>query len=269
MMAIMVVSLTPTVTSSTTVVVWSGIVNLPDGAVIDDDQVVQVQPGTEIRIGEGESIEVDGRLSVLGTENQQVTVNSIEGKHDGIHFTSDSRGLGSSISHLKIENASRGIIIVDSDPMMNNITVLNADFVAVDLFSSANPQITNLTILGGGQDVHGISGTWRYGIGLSLGSGSAPLVNGFLADSLVTRALNVWGGSGGVINDISITNVSGATLAVSSGIWVEDSVLLISDTEVEKSDNGIFVRHISEGFTTRPTLAVSYTHLTLPTILLV
>jgi len=252
--AIMVLSLAPTVTSSTTLVVWSGIVNLPDGAVIDDDQVVQIQPGTEIRIGEGESIEIDGRLSVLGTENQQVTVNSIDGKHDGIHFTSVSRGLGSSISHLKIENASRGIIIVDSDPLINNLTVLNADFVAVDLFSSANPQITNLTILGGGQDVHGIAGTWRYGIGLSLGSGSAPIVDGLLADSLVTRALNVWGGSGGVISDLSITNISGATLAVSSGIWIEDSVLLISDTEIEKSDNGVFVRHISEGFTTRPTL---------------
>ena len=55
-----------------------------------------------------------------------------------------------------------------------------------------------------------------------------------MADSLITRALNVWGGSGGMMNDISITNVSGATLAVSSGIWVEDSVLLISDTEIEK-----------------------------------
>ena len=252
--AIMLLSLAPIATSSTTVIVWSGIVNLPDGAVIEDDQVVQVQPGTEIRIGEGELIEINGRISVLGTENEQVIVDSIDGKHDGIHFTSDSRGLGSSISHLKIENASRGIKIVDSDPIMNNITVLNADFVAVDLLSSANPQITNLTMLGGGQDVHGISGTWRYGIGLSLGSGSAPIVNGLLADSLITRALNVWGGSGGMISDLSITNVSGATLAVSSGIWIEDSVLLISDTEIEKSDNGVFVRHISEGFTTRPTL---------------
>ena len=250
----MVLSLAPPVTSSTTVIVWSGIVNLPDGAVIYDDQVVQVQPGTEIRIGEGESIEIDGRLSVQGTENEQVIVNSIAGKHDGIHFTPSSRGLGSSISHLKIENASRGIVVDDSDPIMNNVTVLNADFVAVDLFSSANPRIHNLTMLGGGQDIHGISGTWRYGIGLSVGSGSAPVVNGLMADSLITRALNVWGGSGGMMNDISITNVSGATLAVSSGIWVEDSVLLISDTEIEKSDNGVYVRHISEGFTTRPTL---------------
>ena len=95
--AIMVLSLAPSVTSSTTVIVWSGTVNLPDGAVIDGDQVVQVQPGTEIRIGEGESIEIEGRLSVLGTENEQVIVNSIDGKHDGIHFDPASRGLGSSI----------------------------------------------------------------------------------------------------------------------------------------------------------------------------
>ena len=251
---LILLSLAPAVTSSTTVIVWSGIVNLPDGAVIDDDQVVQVLPGTEIRIGEGESIEIEGRLSVQGTASEKVMVNSINGKHNGIQFEPLSRGLGSSISYLTVENASRGIIVIDSDPIMNNITVINADFVAVDLFSSANPQINNLTVLGGGQDVHGMSGTWRYGIGLSLGSGSAPIVNGLLVDNLVTRALNVWGGSGGVIRDLSITNISGATLAVSSGIWVEDSVLLISDTEIEKSDNGVFVRHISEGFTTRPTL---------------
>ena len=53
---------------------------------------------------------------------------------------------------------------------------------------------------------------------------------------------------------MSISSVSGATLAVSTGIWVEDSVILIKDSETDYSDNGVYVRHISEGFTTRPTL---------------
>ena len=53
---------------------------------------------------------------------------------------------------------------------------------------------------------------------------------------------------------MSITNISGATIAVSTGIWIEDSVILIKDSRLNYSDNGVYVRHISEGFTTRPTL---------------
>ena len=53
---------------------------------------------------------------------------------------------------------------------------------------------------------------------------------------------------------MSITNISGATIAVSTGIWVEDSVILIKNSRLNYSDNGVYVRHISEGFTTRPTL---------------
>ena len=60
------------------------------------------------------------------------------------------------------------------------------DFVGVDLFSGSNPAIDNLTIEGGGQDVHGISNTWRYGIGLSVGSGSSPILE-LVASGLITR----------------------------------------------------------------------------------
>ena len=104
--------------------------------------------------------------------------------------------------------------------------------------------------------------------------------------------------------------MSGSTLAIAAGIWVEDSIPLISDSSVSRCDNGVYVRHITQGWTTRPTFAgltvedsqyygimveqynhsqfsnvphnavfndlvvrgtgaVSYTHLTLPTILLV
>ena len=42
-------------------------------------------------------------------------------------------------------------------------------------------------------------------------------------------------------------------MAISAGIWVEDSIPLIEESSIKRSDNGIFVRHITEGWTTRPT----------------
>ena len=105
---------------------------------------------------------------------------------------------------------------------------------------------------GGGQDLHGVSTSWRYGIGLSVGAYSAPIVDGVIADGLITRGVNYWGNSGGLITDLQISNISGATLSVAAGIWVEDSIPLISDSTVIRCDNGIFVRHITTGWTTRP-----------------
>ena len=71
-------------------------------------------------------------------------------------------------------------------------------------------------------------------------------------DNLITRGVNQWWNSGGIWSDISITNVSGATLAAAAAVWIEDSIPLFTILEVSKSDNGIIVRHISET-TTRPT----------------
>ena len=246
--------LTPLGSPQASTSVWSGVVSFPDGVTIESNEVVQVSPGTEIRLGDGKSVDVKGRLTILGHLDDPVILNSIDGKHNGIRFLEDSRGLGSYVSNLEIQDNSYGISVWNSDPTLQNITIFNPDFVGMDLFSGSNPSIYNLTIEGGGQDVHGISNTWRYGIGLSVGSGSSPILDGLSASGLITRAVNVWGGSGGLLSNMSITNISGATIAVSTGIWVEDSVILIKNSRLNYSDNGVYVRHISEGFTTRPTL---------------
>ena len=238
----------------TTVSIWSGVLTFPDGVVIDDDEIVLVDPSTTIMLGDGESIDVKGRLTLHGQTSGIVTLDSIDGKHNGIRFLEESRDLGSSIKDLRILNSSYGISVFNSNPTIQNATIINPDFVGVDLFSGSDPFIMNLSIISGGQDVHGISNTWRYGIGLSVGSTSSPIVSNLQADGLITRGLNIWGGSGGIFRNLSIANISGATLAVSTGIWVEDSVLLIQDSNIVNSDNGIFVRHISEGYTTRPTI---------------
>ena len=243
-------SASPSARSTT---VWTGTVVLQDGYTVESGDVLVVQSGTTIQIGDDEDILVAGRITVQGTSTAPVLLESILGNHDGIVFNSSSAGLGSRIENLTITDAEYGITVYDSDPILNDVTVVNADRVAVDLFDGASPRINDLVIDGGGQDVHGFSTSWRYGIGLSVGAYSAPIVNGVTADGLITRGLNYWGGSGGLISNLEISNVSGSTLAIAAGIWVEDSIPLISDSSVSRCDNGVYVRHISQGWTTRPT----------------
>ncbi len=244
------VSATSPETRSTTV--WSGTVVLQNGYTVESGEILVVQSGTTIQLGDDERIVVAGRMNVQGTSADPVLLESIIGNHHGIEFNSSSSGLGSKIENLTITQAEWGVTIYDSDPTLNNLKVINADRVAVDLFDGASPRINDLVIDGGGQDLHGVSTSWRYGIGLSVGAYSAPIVNGVIADGLITRGVNYWGNSGGLITDLQISNISGATLSVAAGIWVEDSIPLISDSTVIRCDNGIFVRHITTGWTTRP-----------------
>ena len=109
-----------------------------------------------------------------------------------------------------------------------------------------------MIIEGGGQDIP-LNTNWRKGIGLSVGASSSPIVNGALINDLVTRGLNYWGNSGGIISNLHVSNISGATTTIAAGIWVEDSLPLIIDSSVKRSDNGIYVRHITQGWNTRPT----------------
>lgn len=232
--------------------VWSGTVILQDGYTVGAQDVLVVQAGTTIRLGSGEEINVDGRITVEGTASNPVVLESIIGDHDGIVFNQSSQGLGSSIDNLTITDGEYGITIYGSNPILTNVRVENADRVAVDIFDGASPRIYDLVIDGGGQDLHGFSNSWRYGIGLSVGAYSAPVIDGLQADGLITRGINYWGNSGGLVSNLEITNVTGATLAVAAGIWVEDSRPLITDVDITRCDNGIFVRHITTGWTTRP-----------------
>ena len=232
--------------------VWSGTVTLQDGYTVESGEVLVVQSGTTIQLGDDERILVAGRLTVQGTSSNPVILESIIGNHGGIVFNSSSSGLGSKIENLTITDAEWGVTIYDSNPILNDLKIINADRVAVDLFDGASPRINDLVIEGGGQDLHGISTSWRYGIGLSVGAYSAPIVDGVTADGLITRGVNYWGNSGGLISNLHISNVSGATLAIAAGIWVEDSIPLISDSSLSRCDNGVYVRHITSGWTTRP-----------------
>ena len=63
----------------------------------------------------------------------------------------------------------------------------------------------------------------------------------------------MWFNSGGLWDQVSVENITGATLAASSAFWIEDSVPLFTDSQISISDNGIIVRHISQDSITRPT----------------
>ena len=232
--------------------VWNGTINLVDGYTVESGEILIVEAGTEINLGDDKDILIAGRITIQGSSSSPVILNSIIGNHDGLIFNSSSNGLGSIIDNLTIRNSEYGITIYGSNHTINNLTVENADLVAIDLFDSASPRINDLIIEGGGQDIP-LNTNWRKGIGLSVGASSSPIVNRALINDLVTRGLNYWGNSGGIISNLHVSNISGATTTIAAGIWVEDSLPLIIDSSVKRSDNGIYVRHITQGWNTRPT----------------
>ena len=240
---------------SRAVTTWSGTVQLSSSYTVASGDELRVLSGTTIEMSLGARLYVDGRLSVLGTDVAPVLLTSgiSTQSHEGLQFNTSSNGFGSVIRNLTIQNADYGATIYGSNPLLDNLTILDPDYVGVDLFNSATPTIVNLHIDEAGQDLHGFANTWRYGLGLSIGAGSAPVVTGLRVNDAITRGINVWGGSGGLIRDSHIHNVSLATQAISAGVWVEDSILLFQNLTVNRSDHGVYVRHITETGVTRPT----------------
>ena len=157
--------MTSLASNSKSTTVWNGTINLVDGYTVESGEILVVEAGTEINLGDDKDILIAGRITVEGTSSSPVILNSIMGNHDGLIFNSSSNGLGSKIDNLTIRNSEYGITIYGSNPTINNLRVENADLVAVDLFDSASPRINNLVIEGGGQDIP-LNTNWRKGIGL-------------------------------------------------------------------------------------------------------
>ena len=235
-------------------ITWTGSITLAADYTISVSDELIIAACTNVTMHSQVRIFVEGRLTIEGTSNCPVQLKSAGmGDHEGIQFNASSVGRGSIIDNLTISTSSFGVTMFGGDARMNNVTVIDADFVAIDLFDSASPIITDLEIIGAGNDI--VSPTWwRYGIGLSIGAGSTPIVNGIEITQTVTRGLNIWGNSGGMLSDINISKVSGATLAYAAGIWVQDSRPLLQDIVIDESDNGVIVRHYSDAATTRPVL---------------
>ena len=230
---------------------WSGTVVLNNDYTVPVTDELVVSACTNVTMSNGVRIYVEGRITVEGTSNCPVYFDYAGGgDHMGIQFNSSSNGRGSKIDNASIIHSTYGITIYGSNPSLSNVTIWDPDDVGVDLFNSATPVIRNLTIEEAGQD-WAFPVYWRYGIGISIGAGSAPNIDGLVVNDAVTRGLNIWGNSGGLIRNITMTNISGSTLAQAAGVWVQDSVPLIEHAVVNRADHGIIVRHIDDGIITR------------------
>ena len=231
--------------------VWSGTVVLNNHHTIPITDELVISPCTNVTMANGIRIYVEGRLLVEGTTSCPVYFDYAGGgDHMGIQFNSTSNGRGSRIDNASFVHATYGITIYNSDPYIANVTLWNPDDVGIDMFNSATPTIRDLVVNQAGQDWN-FPTYWRYGIALSIGASSAPNIDRVTINDVVTRGLNIWGNSGGIIRNVSIANVTGATLAQAAGVWVEDSVPLIEHIDIDKSDHGLIVRHMDDGSITR------------------
>ena len=238
-------------TSGRSQTTWSGQVTLNNHYTIPVTDELVIAACTNVTMSNDVRIFVEGRIIVEGTKSCPVFFDYAGGgDHMGIQFNASSNGRGSKIDNASIVHSTYGITVYASNPYLANITIFDPDDVGVDLFNSATPTIRNLVIDEAGQDWT-FPSYWRYGIGLSIGAGSAPNVDGLTVNDAVTRGLNIWGNSGGLIRNLSLTNISGATLAQAAGIWVQDSVPLIEKITVDRADHGAIIRHIDDGQITR------------------
>ena len=244
-------------TSARATTTWAGTMTLTSDYTVAAGDTLVIDAGATISFADNVRLYVEGELDVDGTSTSPATItrssNAIA--HEGIQFNATSRGRGSVINHLNIQHAEWGITIYNSNPTLNDVRIENPDYVGIDMFDNANPTIQRLSVQDGGQDVASSSTNNRYGIGLSIGASSNPLVLGATFDNLTTRAVNMWGDSSGFLRDLEISNISaiGNSGWLSAGIWVEDSVALFDNVTIDRSDNGIWVQHISETVSTRPT----------------
>lgn len=237
----------PLATQGRAQTIWSGTRTVASSYTVSVSDELIIQGCTTVEFAAGARLYVEGRLTVQGNTSCPVVLEaSGSGQHNGLQFNSSSSGRGSLVQHLVIEDAIYGVTVYGADPVLENITVVNPSRVGVDLFSGASPRISDLTVDRAGRELPSQT-DWRYGLGLSVGSGSTPIVERATLTDMLTRAVNVWGGSGGLFNDLTINNITGSSWVMVAGVWVEDSQPLLTNITIDTSDNGMVIRHIDDG----------------------
>ncbi|HIF91425.1 MAG TPA: hypothetical protein EYQ58_07880, partial [Candidatus Poseidoniales archaeon] len=230
---------------------WSGTQILTSSYTISVQDELIISACTIVKMDENVRIYVDGRLTIEGTSSCPVSLSANgAGDHEGIQFNSSSTGRGSVIDNVTIEDSLYGITMFGGNPIIHNLTIVNPDRVAIDMFNNAAPQIYDLFVDQAGRNVPWQS-DWRFGLGVSVGAGSTPIIIGAHFSDILTRGINVWGASGGIFRDITMDNVTGSSWVMVAGVWVEDSVPLLTDISIDKSDNGIVIRHVDDSGNTR------------------
>ena len=180
---------------------WSSLIQLAESYTVRVTDELVISPCTTVELSASTRLFVEGRLLIQGNNSCPVVFSQLNsGLHYGIQFNSSSSGRGSIIDNITLEDATYGITIYGSDPQINNVTIINPSRVGIDLFSSANPVIHDLIINQAGRGF--AYSDWRYGLGLSVGAGSTPIVERATMTDLRIRGLNIWGSSGGIYHEI-------------------------------------------------------------------
>ena len=228
---------------------WSGTVLLSSTTTVAVSDELVIAACTTVQLGAGVRLVIDGRLTVQGTATCPVVFEAAGSlDHEGIQFNASSFGRGSSVDNLTLLDSVYGITMFGGDARFHNLTIEAPDRVGIDLFG-ATPVFEDLIINDAGQNA--FQTDWRFGLGLSVGSGSAPVVKRATFSGVTTRGLNIWGGSGGVFQDISMDNITGSSWAYVAGVWVEDSVPLLQRMSIDRADTGLVVRHVDDTLRTR------------------
>ena len=126
---------------------WSGSVTVTSEYTVSVFDELIISACTNVEMGSGARIYIEGRLTVEGTKTCPVTLTSLAGSdREVIQFNSSSNNRGSVIDNLTIEDSIYAMTMYGSNPIIHNLTILNPDRVGIDLFSSSSPQIFDLVI---------------------------------------------------------------------------------------------------------------------------
>ena len=138
---------TPELVNARAQTTWTGSVTVTSTYTVSVFDELIISPCTQVEMGSGARIYVEGRLTVEGTVACPVTLTSLTGSdHEGIQFNSSSNNRGSLINNLSIEDSIYGVTMYGSNPVIHNLTILNPDRVGIDMFSNSAPQIFDLVI---------------------------------------------------------------------------------------------------------------------------
>ena len=131
---------------------WSGTQVLSGSYTVSVTDELIIQACTVVQLPSNERIIVEGRLTVLGTTSCPVMLQASGlGDHEGIQFNTNSSGRGSLVQNLTIEDSVYGITVYGSNPVIENLTVVNPDRVTLGAELQCSPTSLESQVLVGAE----------------------------------------------------------------------------------------------------------------------
>ncbi len=217
----------------------------------DASTELRISAGTTIHLGPGARVTIAGRLLAEGTTAQPIRIISADsqalpGGHLGLSFNSTSVGNGNLLRNVSIDGAEYGLTLFSSDVEVDNLTLSNIQRVAIDMLNGASLTGRSVNIREVGQSfTPSASWDWYYGIGITSGNQTSLHLEQVNMENLSLRGLNMWGGMTGVIEGLTIQNVSGNQNAGKACIWIEGGSATVRDFELNGCQTGVDVFHIN------------------------